>query len=36
MESFVNFIKSDNRLSKAIVAKDWLYFALAYNGISNE
>ncbi|WP_421236339.1 N-acetylmuramidase family protein [Aeromonas sp. 601039] len=32
LKAFVNFIKSDNRLLKAIRAKDWLAFALVYNG----
>lgn len=32
LKAFVNFIKADNRLLKAIRAKDWLAFALVYNG----
>lgn len=32
LKAFVNFIKSDGRLAKAIVEKNWLAFAKAYNG----
>lgn len=32
LKAFVGFIKSDSRLARAIVAKDWLSFARAYNG----
>lgn len=32
LKAFVNFIKVDNRLLKTIRAKDWLAFALMYNG----
>lgn len=32
LKAFVSFIKADNRLLKAIRAKDWLAFALVYNG----
>ncbi|WP_429127079.1 N-acetylmuramidase family protein [Aeromonas media] len=32
LKAFVDFIKADNRLLKAIRAKDWLAFALVYNG----
>lgn len=32
LDAFVNFIKADSRLSNAIVNRDWLAFALAYNG----
>ncbi|WP_206678896.1 N-acetylmuramidase family protein [Pseudomonas sp. SST3] len=32
LKAFVSFIKADNRLAKAIVEKDWLSFAKAYNG----
>ena len=32
LKAFVEFIKSDSRLARAIVAKDWLSFARAYNG----
>ncbi|WP_422613697.1 N-acetylmuramidase domain-containing protein [Aeromonas popoffii] len=33
---FFIFIKADNRLLKAIRAKDWLAFALVYNGPRQE
>jgi len=32
LKAFVNFIKSDAILSSSIVQKDWLKFALRYNG----
>ncbi|MNE64901.1 hypothetical protein D3C80_1603410 [compost metagenome] len=32
LKAFVNFIKSDSRLAKAIIEKNWLAFAKAYNG----
>lgn len=32
LKAFVSFIQSDSTLSKAIVDKDWLSFARAYNG----
>ncbi|MNS14835.1 hypothetical protein D3C72_464600 [compost metagenome] len=32
LKAFVDFIKADNKLLKAIRAKDWLAFALVYNG----
>lgn len=36
LKAFVSFIKSDSRLSTAIVSKDWLSFARAYNGPAQE
>ncbi|MBZ6072446.1 N-acetylmuramidase family protein [Aeromonas schubertii] len=36
LKAFVNFIKADDRLLKAIRAKDWLAFALVYNGPSQK
>jgi hypothetical protein len=36
LKAFVNFIKADARLAKAIVDKDWLAFAKAYNGPAQE
>lgn len=32
LAAFVNFIQADRRLSAAVVKKDWLSFALVYNG----
>lgn len=32
LDAFVNFIMADPRLSSAIIKKDWLKFAKAYNG----
>ncbi|WP_206736599.1 N-acetylmuramidase family protein [Pseudomonas protegens] len=32
LKAFVNFVKADSVLSSAIVQKDWLSFALRYNG----
>ena len=32
LKAFVNFIKNDPNLLIAIVNKDWLAFALGYNG----
>lgn len=32
LSAFVSFIKSNSTLSKAIVDKDWLAFAISYNG----
>ena len=36
LKAFVSFIKSDAVLSSAIVQKDWLKFALRYNGPAQE
>jgi hypothetical protein len=36
LKAFVNFIKSDAILSSAIIQKDWLKFALRYNGPAQE
>lgn len=32
LAAFVNFIKANRKLTKAVVDKDWLGFALVYNG----
>ncbi|PRA49252.1 hypothetical protein CQZ98_20760 [Pseudomonas sp. MYb115] len=36
LKGFVSFIKSDPSLSSAIVKKDWLKFALRYNGLEQQ
>lgn len=36
LKAFVNFIKADRRLLTAIRERDWLQFALAYNGPAQE
>ncbi|WP_312381737.1 N-acetylmuramidase family protein [Stutzerimonas balearica] len=36
LKGFVNFIKADRRLLTAIRERDWLQFALAYNGPAQE